>query len=458
MPHPSISVTSTPDGMKAFLYVSDALADYFPGENELMGELRSHGVTFGVDPNVIKTMVAKKALNTYIEVAQGVAPVAGVPGRIEILIDVSVKGKPRKLADGRVDHRDISYVVNVTKGTPLLKHIPPVPGQRGRTVFDQPIEPPPVADEPLCAGKGTIIANDASVLCADINGDVIVHKGGKIDVVDRKTITGNIDYSTGNIRFPGDLRISGTVLAGFEVETEGSCSVGGNVEDAQISCRHDMEICGGAIGVSKGCLKCGGSLKVRHMANFSVQAGGDITIHEDALHCVLTSDGTITAKAIVGGTVAAWKVIDAETIGTDAEPKTIIDLGGRFILMQKKYSLLKELARLMGEIGTMKENLFQLVRGEMDAGGMLHEGSISRLATMKELHRQRKEKYSQVQTDIETVDGKLKDTPVPFLKAHTIFPNTIIKFGTFEKLIREKLSKVRITVDAEKIIIGKYET
>jgi uncharacterized protein (DUF342 family) len=404
-------------------------------------------------------MAAKKAVNTYIEVARGAAPVAGIPGKIEILVDISNKGKPRKLADGRVDHRDISYVVNVTKGTRLLKRIPPVSGQQGRTVFDQPIEPPAVAETPFFAGRGTAFcAEDANVLCADINGDVIVHKDGKIDVVDQKMIAGNIDYSTGNVRFSGDLRISGTVRAGFEVETEGSCSVGGNVEDAQISCRHDMEIRGGAIGASKGLLKCGGSLKIKHLANFTAQAGGDIIIHEDALHCTLATDGSITAKTIVGGTVAAWKAIEVETIGTSAEPKTIIDLGGRFILIQKKYSLLKELASLMGEIGTMKENLFQLVRGEMDAGGMLQEGSISRLAAMKDMHRQRKEKYVQVQTDIETVDEKLKNVPAPFLRAQTVFPNTIIKFGTFEKLIKEKLSRVRITVDAEKLIIGKYET
>jgi uncharacterized protein len=454
---PTISVTNTPDGMKAFLYVSDVFG-YYPDENQLVSELHEHGVTFGIDPDAIKTMVEKKTINTYVEVAQGIALIAGTPGKIEVLIDISNKGKPRKLADGRVDYRDISYVVNVDKETPLLRHVAPVQGQCGRTVFDKQIAPPPVADVRFCAGKGTKFASDDNnVLLADINGDLIVHAGGAIEVVDQKTISGNIDYSTGNIKFPGNLRINGTVRAGFEVETEGSCFIAGNVEDAQILCHHDLEIIGGAIGASKGCLKCGGSLKVKHAANFTLLAGGDIRILENTLHCILSTDGNITAKAIVGGTVAAWKAIEAETIGTEAEAKTIVDLGGRFILMQRKYGLLKQLTGLMVEIGTMKENIFLLVRNEMDAEGMLHEGSMERLKTIKDRHRQCKEKYGQVQTDIEAVDKKLKDSPIPFLKAHTVFPNTIIKFGTFEKLIKEKLTRVRITVDAEKLIIGKYE-
>jgi uncharacterized protein len=453
----NISVTHTPDGMKAYLYVVDVPDNAYPTESELSAVLRSHGVLFGINPGVIMSMVANKAINTYVEVAEGTFPVAGAPGRNEVLIDVSNKGKPRKLADGRVDHRDISYVVNVPKGTPLVKHIPPEPGRPGRTVFGVPIDPPPVVDKPFFAGKGTIIAPDNdTILLADLQGDLIVHADGAIDVLDKKTISGNIDYSTGNIRFSGDLRITGMVRSGFEVEVEGSCSISGNVEDAKITCGQDLEIVGGAIGALKGLLKCGGSLKVKHIANFNVQAGDDIRILENALHCTISGEGNITARSIVGGNLAAWKVIEVDTIGTDAEPKTIVDLGGRYILMQKKYLLLKQLAMLMGELGTLKEGIFFLVRDEMDADGNLHEGSLVRLNTMKENHQQRKEKYAQVQTDIEAVDGKLKNSPVPFLKAHTVFPNTIIKFGTFEKLIKEKLTNVRITVDAEKIIIGKY--
>jgi uncharacterized protein len=453
----TISVTHSSDNMKSFLYVADATEGRYPDENDLFAALRAHGVVFGIEEETIRMMVASKTLNKYIDVAKGVPPVPGCSGKNEVLIDVSNKGKPRKLANGRVDHRDISYVVNVTKGTPLVKHIPPVPGRPGRTVFDIQINPPPTDENPIVVGKGTIVASDDSnILCADINGDVIIHSSGIVDVVDKKTISGDIDYSTGNVKFSGDLRITGTVRAGFEVDAEGTCFISGNVEDAKISCSHDMEIIGGAIGATKACLKCGGSLKVKHIANFDVQAGDNIRVLEDELHCTMSADGDITAKSIVGGTISAWKAIEAETIGTEAEPKTIIDLGGRFLCMKKKDALLKNLTGLIKEIGSLKEAIFLLVRNEMDGEGNLLEGSLTRLDAMKELHRHRMEKYLQVQNDIEGVDSKLKNRPNPILKARTVFPNTIIKFGTNEESIMKKLHNARITVDMEKIIIGKY--
>jgi len=452
-----ISVSHTPDCMKAYLYVSDAAGGIYPSESELFKALGEHGVVSGVNAGTLQAMVAEKACNTYVEVAQGALPVPGTPGRMEILVDVSSKGIPRKLADGRVDHRDIGYVVNITKGTPLVKHIPPVQGTAGHTVFNKPIEPLPVSETPIIPGNGAVASpDDRDVLIADIDGAIVIHTDGKIEVIDNKVISGNIDYSTGNVKFSGNLRVTGTVRAGFEIDVEGDCCIGGNVEDAKITGQGDIEIVGGAIGSAKGAIKCGGALKVRHIANFNVQAGGDITIMEDALHCTLSSEGSIRAKNIVGGSVAAWKTVETETIGTEAEPKTIVDLGGRFLLMQRKYTLLKELTALTGEIGSLIEGIFTLTRDEMDTTGTLAECSLARLEALKKDHRRRRDACARVQTDIETLDAKIKNSPIPTIKAQTVYPNTIIKFGTNEKPVREKIIHARITVDGEKIFIGKY--
>ena len=452
-----ITVTHTPDCMKAFLYVTDSAGAGYPTEEQLFHALEQHGVVYGISAAALRAMHAGAVCNTYVEVAQGSPPGQGAPGKAEILVDLSGKGKPRKLADGRVDHRDISYVVNITKGTPLMRHIPPVPGAEGRTVFNKTIAPSQVSDVAFVAGQGSVISpQDTHILIADINGALTIHADGKIEVVDNKVVSGNVDYSTGNIRFSGNLRVTGTVRSGFEIDVDGDCIIGGNVEDAKITCRGDVEIFGGAIGASKGAIKCGGGVKVRHIANFTVQSGDDIRIAQEALHCILSAHGNIIAKSIVGGTVAAWKAIEAESIGSEAEPKTIVDLGGRFLLMQKKYHLLKELTALTGEVGVLKESMFILTRDEMDGTGKMSEGALKKLDAMKTDHRQRRDKCSQVQTDIESLDEILKHNPVSSIKAQTIYPNSILKFCTAEKTVQEKLNHARITVDGEKIVMGKY--
>lgn len=451
-----ISVTHAPDGMKAFLYVSDILGGDYPTVDDLIDALKDNGVITGVDREALVLMEKRLVCNTFVEVARGIAPTAGTPGSIEVLIDVSQKGKPRVLPGGKVDHRDISYVVNVRKGTPLVKHLPPIPGKDGCNVFGKPVAAPPLKDLPLSRGKGAVVLlTDPNVLVADINGAVVVHPDGKVDVVDEKIISGNIDYSTGNVHFSGNLKVNGTVRAGFEIDAEGDCFIAGNVEDAKITSLGDIEILGGAVGQSKGMLKCAGSLKIRHIANFSVLAGGDIFILEDALHCAISSEGNIKAKSVVGGTVAAWKAIEAETIGTEAEAKTIVDLGGKYVLMQRKYALLKELADVTGHIGTVKEGIFKLVRDEMDPAGELSDGALERCGALKKKHRVNIKRCSDVQAEMETLDKKLGGNSIPFVKASTVYPNTLIKFGGVEKLINEKLVRARITVDGEKIVVGK---
>jgi Predicted polymerase, most proteins contain PALM domain, HD hydrolase domain and Zn-ribbon domain len=453
---PDISVTYTPDGMKAFLYVSDTVNGEYPSINDLQSALADRGITTGIDQESLIAMINHVTCKTYVEAAHGIAPVAGVPGSIEVLIDVSQKGKPRVLPGGKVDHRDISYVVNVRKGTSLVRHIPPVPGKDGCNIFGKPIAVPVAKDQRLSFGRGTaVLPADPDVLVADINGAVVVYPNGKVEVVDDKVISGNIDYSTGNVRFSGNLKVNGTVRAGFEIDAEGDCFIGGNVEDAKITSLGDIEVLGGAVGQTKGMLKCAGSLKIRHIANFSVLAGGDIFILEDALHSTISSEGNIKARSFVGGTVAAWKAIEAEAIGTEAEAKTIVDLGGKYVLMQHKYALLKELADLTGDIGTVKEGMFKLVRDEMDPAGNLSDGALQRLAALKKKHRGDIKRCSSVQNEMEMLDKKLKNSPVPFIKATKVFPNTLIKFGENEKLIKEKLVHAMITVDGDKIVVGK---
>lgn len=451
-----ISVTNSPDGMKAFLYVSLILEGDYPTEEDLLDALKERGVTTGVDPDALVLMGKQLACNTYIEVARGITPTAGVPGSIEVLVDVSHKGKPRVLPGGKVDHRDISYVVNVRKGTPLVRHIPPISGKDGCNVFGKPVLAPVPKDQPLSRGKGTtVLPDDPNVLVADINGAVVVHPNGKVDVVDDKVISGNIDYSTGNVRFAGNLKVNGTVRAGFEIDVEGDCHISGNVEDAKITSLGDIEIIGGAVGQTKGALKCAGALKIKHIANFNALAGGDIFILEDAIHCTISSEGSVRAKSVVGGTVSAWKTIEAETIGTEAEAKTIVDLGGKYVLMQHKYALLKELADVTGQIGTVKEGMFLLVRDEMGPAGDLTDGAHERLTAFKKKHRAGIKRCSDVQAEMETLDKKLENSPVPFVKAATMYPNTLIKFGGIEKLIDQKLVHARITVDGDKIVVGK---
>ncbi len=450
-----ISVTRTPDNLKAFITVPESMVDGYPAFGDLKQWLAGTGIVYGVDDDALHQMVRNKTINLPVEVAHGIAAVLPTPGRIDILVDVSSRGKPRATSGGRVDMRDLGYVVNVRRNAPILRRVPPVPGIEGTMVTGKRIAfaPPPMVY--LIQGKGTrLLEEDQNVLVADIEGAVVVYPNGKAEVLTDKVVQSSVDYATGNIFFWGNLQITGTVRSGFEVSAQGNVWIGGSVEDAKVSSLADLEIVGGASGSGNGVLKCAGTLRARHVQNLSVQAR-DIVVTEDVVHCDIWAEATLVAKSVVGGTVSAGKCIEVESVGTEAEAKTVVDLGGISVLLKQKYDLLRELAATTGDIGDGKGDMFRLVRDELDANGMLAAGALLRLEDLKTKSRETIEKNNEIQKELEAIDDKLKSSGVAALKAKTVFPNTLVKSGTLEKCIKEKLSNVVITADQSSIIVNR---
>jgi uncharacterized protein (DUF342 family) len=450
-----ISVTKTPDGLKAFMAVPESMVANYPPFDDLKKFLVDFGVVYGIDDNALHQMVRNKTYNIPVEVAHGTPVTPATPGRIDILVDVSSRGKPKARAGGRVDLRDLGYVVNVRKNAQIIRRIPPVPGKEGKMVTGKTlgvIQPPNLM---LLPGKGTrILEGDPNMLVADVDGAVMVYPNGKAEVLTDKVIPSSIDYATGNIFFSGNLQIKGTVRSGFEVEAEGNVWITGSVEDAKVSALADLEIVGGAAGSGNGIIKCAGRLKTRHIQNLTVRAR-DVVVSEDVVHCDIWAEAGISAKAIVGGTVSAGKLIEADSVGTEAEAKTVVDLGGMGVLLKQKYDLLRDLATVTGDIGTLKGTMFRLVRDEMDEKGELPAGPLSRLEELRKQNRELLDKNDAIQKEVETIDEKLKSSTVPVLRAGVVFPNTVIKAGNLEKLVKEKLVNVVITLDQNAIVVNR---
>ena len=131
-----------------------------------------------------------------------------------------------------------------------------------------------------------------------------------------------------------------------------------------------------------------------------------------------------------------------------------MDLGG-MMYSGPEDGLLKDLAAITGETGTVKGSMYHLVKDEMDADGVLPPGAIERLAAFKRKVAECTERSAQIQSSIEALDEKLKRLSVPVLTARTVYPNTLIKAGAIEKNIKEKITNVRISVDQGAITVAR---
>jgi uncharacterized protein (DUF342 family) len=439
------SIIITSDSLKAYLQIP-ANATVFPIERDLQIDLQKQGIIVGVDHNAILQVASGKVGKGLIEIAKGIAPKAGLPGKIELLVDVSQIGKPRELQGGRVDHHEIGIVINVTKGFPLARHIPPEEGVDGRNVFGRPIAAPVTDDVHLRGGSGTCISSeDPNVLLSEIDGALTIRKDGFIEVKNQKIIETDIDYSTGNVNFTGDLIIRGSVRAGFYVEVLGNLHVLGGVEDTQIKSTGNVVIEGGAVGAGTGLIECRGLVKVRHLENFSIKSGDNVFISEDALHSTISSDGLIKAKSIIGGTMTAFG-IECDSIGGTAETKTILDIGRFQALSEERSDLKKKSTGSSDLIVNLKMQTFSLVRDFMDERGKLSEQEEKKLDTLKNKTIESKKNRDKINQRIDSINKIEKSFGAcPGLIAKCVYPNTSIKFGNEERHIQNILYNVKLS-------------
>ena len=438
-----LRVRFTQDGMKAFLQIPQGLKT-FPIYDELKEFLTRHGIVYGINNEAVKLISEGRIQNTTVEIARGTAPVQGTDGKVEMLVDLSGKGKPKILDNGRADHQDISILTNVSKDQPLARHLHPYRGKEGFTVLGENVLPKAVSDTQIINGTGTYFSKeDPDLLLARIDGALSINAKGVIEVKNSQIIKGDIDYSTGNVSFSGDLQINGNVRAGFCVKAEGSLIIKGSIENAMIQCNGNLEITGGVAGGGEGVIECGGDMKVGHIENFAVNVRGNIVVGGDLIHSSVISGGRVKTNQIIGGSISAF-YIEANIVGSSAEPRTILDIGKIFQLNRERYALLKELAGISSKQVLLKSEIFMLVRDGLNDNGKLSPEDENRLEFFKRKTIELYNTCNSVQKRIEEIEKVEKNKPEPAVIAKELFPNTLVKFGVSDKLIMEKSVNVML--------------
>ncbi|MCX7725244.1 MAG: FapA family protein [Chitinispirillaceae bacterium] len=400
--------------------------------------LRSKRIVYGINENIVDKIVSGKCKGKRVPVANGEPMIQTVQPKIEWFIDLSKVGKPKILENGRVDLRELQKDYNVAKGTKLVRCVPGVLGKAGMTVFGTVIQPQELKEVKIFAGKGTVPdPDDPYGIIADIDGAVIFD-GYTVEVHNNKVIESDIDYSTGNISFNGDIKIKGTVRSGFSVSARGDIYIIGDVEDAEIKGDGSVIIEGGAMGAGNGTIVAGGSIIVHHVSKFSLSAQKDIIIKEDALHCNISSFGDVKAKSIIGGNVCAF-TITAETAGSSVETRTVLDITRKAQLNKEKYTFLKQFGELSKEKTILYNKLYTFVKEKMDDNGLIAKEDLEELNFTKKMITEIIESAAKIQLKLEEINKVENEKKlIGEIRINHIYPNVIIKVDNEEKLLKKE--------------------
>lgn len=381
------------DALPYFFLSSDALYAWVvvfppvgPGE-ELSREmlykaLAGKGISYGLDTQMLDHVSRDESryFNLFL-IARGKPAFDGKNGNIVDNFPRVIERALEVDEFGQVDYTALNQIRNVKQGQEICRLIRPTDGDPGRTVLDQEIPAKSGKPVPLPVGRNTEVSEDGLSLLASISGHV-EYTGRSFHVKPVMDVPGNVDFSTGNINFFGDVNVHGDVLSGFAVRAMGNVHVDGVVEAGST-----VEA-GGDLVVVKGILGDGTTVIRSHKCVFSKYIENSTIYVRENLQtdCIMNSrvycDGEVQVRSgrgsIMGGRVWAAKKISATTVGAMSECKTMVVLGGLPCTSFERESVQRELKDLEAELEKLecqldspaKSSLLGKLRIKMSAADM----------------------------------------------------------------------------------------
>lgn len=316
--------------------------------DDVFGLLSSYKIVYGINFGIISKMVEEKRYEEKFIVAAGVPAKNGSDGRIVELLPRSKQISFTENEKGNVDFKNLDIVNQVNEGTVICEIIGPEPPVSGMDIFGKEIAGKPGTMPPVPNGDNTYISEDGTKLIAAITGN-LVYSQNRFSVRQQYEVPNNVDASTGNIEFVGDIIVRGSVLEGYSVKAGGNVTVYGMVEGAYISAGGNIQLKQGINGMGKGLIEAKGDVTSRFFENCTVKAGGSVST-EYILHSYIYSGNSINVtgarSSIIGGVCSALKTISVNTIGNRMNTMTTIMLGATTEMIEERKSLLSQISEL----------------------------------------------------------------------------------------------------------------
>ncbi|MBR6293558.1 MAG: DUF342 domain-containing protein [Lachnospiraceae bacterium] len=351
-----INVTITDDQMTAYIYISSRTADSgdIPADSltpEMLRDfLSSRGVKAGIDKNLLQQIIINKLFDRQHVIAQGQPPVNGVDGSFKLLFKTEIDNHPKVLEDGSVDYRNIDIYEPVHAGMKIAEYIPATPGHFGYNVSGAVLTCSNGRELSPLKGSGFVISDDKKTYTSTLDGK-IEYKNDTITVTNVLDIPGDVDLTTGDIVFNGDIIIHGNVHMGSVIRSKNNITVMGNVEGAMLYAGGEIQLKAGMQGGGKGYVEADGDIWGKFFEQTKVRCNGNLNVNS-MMNCDVFCCGDITISGrhgiIVGGTTMTQGNINATVIGNMAEVKTVVAAG-----VNEK--LVAEINALENEIKTIKE-------------------------------------------------------------------------------------------------------
>lgn len=262
---------------------------------ELEAILIEEGIGYGLDRTLLneslKNLAGLKSPLQGIPFARGILPIDGKDAYLRFQLEIGpIPGTI--LRDGTIDYRDRKIFTGVDENQVIAVRVPQTSGSPGINVLGETIPQQPGKDISIKVSGDAAFSPETGKIFATRSGILSTVKGNEVKVSAKQIISGDVDFSVGNIESKDSVDIKGNVHPGFSVKTKGDLRIGGNIESAAIVSKGNVVVNGGILGVNSR-LETEGDTDINFAERTEIIAGGRIVIRKGAYYTSVTGDDDI---------------------------------------------------------------------------------------------------------------------------------------------------------------------
>ncbi len=441
----TLGIQVSPDKMRAVArFYAPSNMGAVMDVNEIINNLRHQKIVAGIREKTIAAFVANRRYCTDYVIAEGIAPVQGSDARIEYFFNTNPNVKPKMNEDGTVNFFELEMISKCKQGDVLARLTRAETGEPGQNVYGERVPQRDVKKLILKFGRNIEQSEDGLEIRSQVNGHVSL-VDDKVFVSDIYEVK-DVDTSTGNIEYAGNVLIRGNVKAGFCVQAEGDIEVKGVVEGALLDAGGNIIIARGMNGMSKGMLTAKGNIISKFIENATVSSGG--YIHTEAvLHSKVSAKGDIEVTGrkgfITGGVVRAGNMISAKMIGSSMGTDTLIEVGVDPAVKEKVNYLKKTVAEMQKSLGTIQPVLNAMSQ-KLAAGEKLPYEQAQYAAKLVETCKLQKTQLAESERELEELDGIMDtETAAQVRVSNEVYPGTKITISDVSLYVHDSYKHCR---------------
>lgn len=443
-----VKLVISPDRMVAQIVVADA--EQRSGLSAVMicavAEARGIKITAEVSKEIERILeIAETTTEEFTHtLSKGTEPKHGSAGKFELSEALQEAERLRTAARNRhisdaespattddddeaLCHYNRSTLQIVRKGESIGKILPPRPGVDGVDALGRSVaanNPKPFVPEP---SPDIRVEDDFTVTA--LRGGLLEVDGNIIKVISPLVITGAVDFSVGNVDFPGSVEIAGGVKDRFRVRAEEDITVADVAEAAEIHAGRDLNLDRGMTARGKGSFSAGRDAKIMYIDSATGTVGRHLQVMREIKNSKLTLQGELRANGarVAGGKIIAGGAIELAIAGVEAGTATALSTG--------RHTRLEELLRSAAETHTALLECIEDITAKLEVLKNRQKLTGDEIEELTLLNMQISDRTKQ-----EARLAKALASGVELLVKHTeqrisilkrIFPGTVLQIGLY---------------------------